>query len=47
MRECSIEGNKKKCNCTYEPCEKRESAVSVSPITGDWENYRPVFFLMI
>lgn len=23
MRECSIEENKKKCNCSYEPCSRK------------------------
>jgi len=23
MRECGIEENKVKCNCTYEPCNKK------------------------
>jgi len=23
MRECSIESNKSKCNCTYEPCSRK------------------------
>ncbi len=23
MRECSIETNKSKCNCTYEPCSRK------------------------
>lgn len=23
MRECNIEKNKVKCNCTYEPCNKK------------------------
>jgi len=23
VRECSVEKNKAKCNCTYEPCDKK------------------------
>lgn len=23
MRECRVEENKAKCNCTYEPCDKK------------------------
>jgi len=23
MKECNIEENKKKCNCTYEPCSRK------------------------
>jgi len=23
MRNCNVEQNKEKCNCTYEPCEKK------------------------
>ncbi|HIE17557.1 MAG TPA: hypothetical protein EYP71_05115 [Dehalococcoidia bacterium] len=23
MRECNIESNKAKCNCTYEPCSRK------------------------
>jgi len=23
MRECNVEQNKKRCNCTYEPCSRK------------------------
>jgi hypothetical protein len=23
MKECKIDGNKAKCNCTYEPCSRK------------------------
>jgi len=23
MRECTVEQNKEKCNCTYEPCSRK------------------------
>jgi len=34
MRECSIEGNKAKCNCTYEPCSRK--GICCEYITYHW-----------
>jgi hypothetical protein len=36
MRECSIEENKARCNCTYEPCSRK--GVCCECLTHHWRS---------
>ena len=41
MKECpNQKKNLEKCNCTYDSCDRKASAASVSTIIGPWGNCR-------
>ena len=43
--ECKMEKNNPYCNCTYEPCERKNKCCIVFIITGKITSFRHAFLL--
>ena len=44
MRECKVDGNKAKCNCTYEPCPRKGICCECIIYHRDFEELPACFF---